>query len=127
MMSSVEKESLEKSITREEVVPWLQELFQDQRYEAIVEAIELHKGEMGERKLFLQESVLKSISNLITKIGNEPFGFRQDDWEYFFKTNNEGKTWRVFMLERLQSGSPGAFSSGIQEINQSIIEFNKTR
>lgn len=110
------------------VVPCLQDLFQDQRYEAIVEAIELHKGERGERKRSLQESVVHMIRNMIHAIGNELFDFRQGTWEGVFnEQNEEGQTWQVFILESLQSGSTGAFSSGIQEIKQSIIDFNIIR
>lgn len=128
MISSIEKESLEKGITRDTVVSWLRELFQDQRYEAIVEAIELHKEDRGRRKLFLQKSVLKIIR--IEMIGQ---GFadlkEKESWEYYFKSSNNKyeKTWEDSILESLQSGSTGAFSRGIQAIKQSIIDFNKTR
>lgn len=127
IISPVEKESLEKGITRETVVPWLRELFQGQRYEAIVEAIELHKEERGGRRPFLQGSVVTIIN--LEMIQMEFAGFGEiKAWEYFFKKKNRDKTWEDFIRERLQSYHQGAdaFSSGIMAIKQSIQEFKKT-
>lgn len=133
MISSMEKDFLEKCTSGDEIRPLLRDLFQHERYEDIVEAIELHVCTLGNnkdgRRDYIHKHVVRPfISNMITKIGNEPFGFKQGLWEDFFKTNNkDGKTWEDSILESLQSGSTGAFSRGIQAIKQSIIDFNKTR
>lgn len=131
MLSLLEKAKCSTG-KKDDVVTLLKDLFQHERYEDIVEAIDFHActqaDKKGRRDSFYKDYVIPLISNMITAIGNKLLDFRQGTWEDFFKKNNEeGKAWRDFILECLQSRRTGTFSSGIQAIKLSIREFNKTR
>lgn len=126
MLSLQEKASLEKCISGDEVVPLLRDLFQQERYEDIVEAIELHIGTQKikkGRRDYLHNKIIPLIYGMI---GKELSGHRIAGWERFFKDNMEGKTWQGFIMECLQNGKPSAFLNGIQVVKQSFQDFKNT-
>lgn len=129
MLSLQEKASLEKCISGDEVVPLLRDLFLKERYEEIVETIELHVGTQEinkqRRRKYLHNKVILFISGIM--IGKELSGYRTQTWERFFKENMTGKTWQDFVLEHLQNKKPSGFLSGIQAIKQVIQNFKNTR
>lgn len=128
MLSIQEKASLEKCVSGDEVVPLLRDLFLKERYEEIVEAMELHVGTLenskGGRRKYLHKKVESIISSAM--MGKELSGYRIAEWERFFKNNREGKTWQEFIMECLQNGKPSAFLNGIQVIKQSFQDFKNT-
>lgn len=112
-----------------EVRPLLRDLFQQERYEDIVEAIKLYadtkEDKKGSRDYIHEHVVMPFISNMISAKGSGFLDFRMN-WENVFIAK-EGKTWKDFILDHLQSERTGAFSSGMQTIKQSIQDYKNTR
>lgn len=128
MLSLQEKADLENCITGDEVVPLLRDLFLQERYEDIIEAIDFHvrtqEINKGKRREYLHNRVISFINGIM--IGKELPGYRTQTWEHFFKDKTDRKTWKDFILECLQNGKSSVFLSGIQTIKQSMQDFKKT-